>query len=61
MPNQGRVSSLEVSEETFRLLVDHVKDYAIFLLDPGGRILTSNAGARALKGYDADENIGRHF
>jgi PAS domain S-box-containing protein len=49
------------TDPTFRLLVESVKDYAIFLLDPHGRIITWNAGAERIKGYLADEIIGRHF
>ncbi|HEX6160856.1 MAG TPA: PAS domain S-box protein, partial [Thermoanaerobaculia bacterium] len=49
------------SEEVFRLLVESVKDYAIFMLDPTGRIVTWNAGAQRLKGYTRDEIVGRHF
>lgn len=52
---------LRLSEERFRLLVEGVKDYAIFMLDPGGRITTWNSGAENLKGYTASEIIGRHF
>jgi len=47
--------------ETFRLLVDAVQDYAIFLLSTDGRVLTWNLGAARIKGYAADEIIGRHF
>jgi PAS domain S-box-containing protein len=49
------------TEDAFRLLVDSVKDYAIFLLDPAGIIRSWNAGARRLKGYTAEEIIGQHF
>lgn len=49
------------AEQTFRLLVSSVKDYAIFMLDPEGRVATWNAGAERLKGYRASEIIGRHF
>ncbi len=52
---------LQRSEETFRLLVAAVKDYAIFLLDPTGRIMTWNAGAERIKGYTPGEIIGKHF
>lgn len=45
----------------FRLLVDGVKDYAIFLLDPKGIVATWNQGAERIKGYTAREIIGRHF
>jgi len=48
-------------DEVFRLLVESVADYAIFLLDPGGHVQTWNAGARRIKGYTADEIIGQHF
>ena len=48
-------------DDAFRLLVESVKDYAIFMLDTEGRILTWNAGAEAIKGYAAEEIIGQHF
>ena len=54
-----RASNLEL--EQFRRLVLGVRDYAIFLLDPGGRVASWNAGAEQLKGYEAEEIIGRHF
>jgi PAS domain-containing protein len=49
------------SDEIFRLLVDGVKDYAIFLLDPAGIVATWNQGAERIKGYRAKEIIGKHF
>ena len=52
---------LIASESRFRLLVDNVKEYAIFLLDREGRITTWNAGAERIIGYRADEIIGRHI
>jgi PAS domain S-box-containing protein len=52
---------LRWSEERFRLLVDTVEDYAIFMLSPEGIISSWNAGAQRTKGYTADEIIGRHF
>jgi hypothetical protein len=52
---------LRESEERFRLLVQSVKDYAIFMLDPGGYITTWSEGAKRIKGYTAQEIIGRHF
>ncbi|MDR7100219.1 PAS domain S-box-containing protein [Lysobacter niabensis] len=52
---------LRRSEERFRLLVDGVRDYAIFMLDTTGRISSWNPGAQEIKGYTADEIIGRHF
>jgi PAS domain S-box-containing protein len=48
-------------EERFRLMVDAVKDYAIFLLDVNGHICTWNEGAQRIKGYTADEITGKHF
>jgi len=53
--------ALNQSEERFRLLVESVKDYAIFMLDPGGHVLTWNAGAERFKGYTATEIVGQHF
>jgi PAS domain S-box-containing protein len=53
--------ALRQSEERFRLLVEAVGDYAIFMLDPDGRIASWNAGAQRSKGYTADEIIGQHF
>ncbi|MFS2036677.1 PAS domain S-box protein [Polaromonas sp. CT11-55] len=50
-----------VSIERFRLLVDSVVDYGIFMLDPDGHVVSWNAGATRIKGYTADEVIGRHF
>jgi len=49
------------SDEVFRLLVDSVKDYAIFLLDTDGKVVTWNQGAERIKGYRAKEIIGQHF
>lgn len=48
-------------EQYFRLLVDAVKDYAIFMLDPQGQITSWNHGAERIKGYRAAEIIGKHF
>jgi formate hydrogenlyase transcriptional activator len=53
--------ALRLSEERFRRLVAEVKDYAIFMLDPEGKVKTWNEGAERIKGYRADEIIGRHF
>src|SRR6516162_6287811 len=52
---------LRLSEERFRLLVEGVRDYAIFMLDPQGRVATWNEGAQRIKGYTAEEIIGEHF
>lgn len=52
---------LRTSEERFRSLVEGVKDYAIFLLEPDGTIASWNEGAKRIKGYNEDEIIGKHF
>jgi PAS domain S-box-containing protein len=52
---------LQQSEQRFRLMVDVVRDYAIFMLDPGGRITSWNLGAQRSKGWTAEEVMGRHF
>ena len=49
------------SEREFRLLVEAITDYAIYMLDPEGRVTTWNAGAQRIKGYGAEEIIGQHF
>src|SRR5258705_9475851 len=59
--NSSQRRSLFDSERRFRLLVEGVIDYAIYMLDPDGIITNWNAGARRIKGYEADEVIGRHF
>jgi PAS domain S-box-containing protein len=65
---RGRTSELETalhrlqeSERSFELLVDSVTDYALYMLDPTGRIVSWNSGARRIKGYEAAEIIGRNF
>ncbi len=59
----GRPSShaLLDSEERFRLLVDAVVDYAIYMLDLDGNVASWNSGAQRIKGYGAEEIIGQHF
>ncbi|HEX5850883.1 MAG TPA: PAS domain S-box protein [Rubrobacter sp.] len=49
------------SEERFRLLVEGVEEYAIFMIDSGGYVSTWNPGARRIKGYEAGEIVGEHF
>jgi PAS domain S-box-containing protein len=49
------------TEDLYRLLVDSVQDYAIFVLDTTGRVASWNPGARRIKGYEASEIIGKHF
>jgi PAS domain S-box-containing protein len=53
--------TLRQSEERFRLLVEGVQDYAIFLLDPEGRVASWNSGARLINGYESHEILGQHF
>jgi PAS domain S-box-containing protein len=53
--------SAEQEAQRFRLLVESVRDYAIFVLDPQGRVATWNAGAERIKGYSIDEILGKHF
>lgn len=53
--------ALRQSEELFRILVEGVTDYAIYMLDPGGKVISWNAGAERIKGYKPDEIIGEHF
>jgi hypothetical protein len=52
---------LTVDDHSFRLFVESVKDYAIFMLDTTGRIVTWNPGAERTKGYSADEIVGQHI
>ena len=54
-------AALRASEERFRLLIDGARDYAIFILDPEGRVATWNPGAERIKGYRAEEIVGQHF
>jgi PAS domain S-box-containing protein len=58
---EERSRALEETERRFRLLVEAVADYAIFMLDPAGHIVNWNRGARHIKGYADEEIIGRHF
>ncbi len=60
----GRAAAQEAvleKERQFRLLVEGVADYSIYLLDPGGLIVNWNAGARRTMGYEAHEIVGQHF
>jgi PAS domain S-box-containing protein len=61
MMSKHRPEAVNPSEERFRLLVESVRDYAIFMLDPQGRVVTWNPGAERFKGYKAEEIIGHHF
>ncbi len=55
------LAQLGETERSFERLVDGVTDYALFMLDPAGRIVSWNAGAKRIKGYEASEIVGRHF
>lgn len=54
-------AALQESEERMRLIVEGAKDFAIFMLDPKGFVLSWNLGAQRLKGYRAEEIMGKHF
>ena len=58
---RATLEELRKSEERFRLLVEAVEDYAIFMLDPHGHIVSWNSGAQRSKLYSAEEIIGQHF
>ena len=51
----------QLPADPFHLFVDSVEDYAIFMLDPRGHVMTWNAGAQRIKGYETSEIVGRHF
>ena len=53
--------ALRESEERYRMLLDGVREYAIFMMDPQGQIVSWNAGAERIKGYRAEEIIGQNF
>src|ERR1051326_6517258 len=66
LPSQSMSKKLlntEVREtaEQFHILVDSVEEYAIYLLDPNGNVITWNTGAEKIKGYSAEEIIGKNF
>jgi PAS domain S-box-containing protein len=58
---ESNQQELRQSEERFRILVEGVSDYAIFMLGPDGRVVSWNEGAERIQGYEASEVIGRHF
>lgn len=61
METSDRVDASQSSDGRYRLLVEAITDYAIFMLDRAGRVASWNPGARRFKGYEADEIIGRYF
>lgn len=58
---KAKENLLPTTDSKYRLLVDSVKDYAIFMLDPNGYIISWNEGATRLKGYSEEEILGKHF
>jgi PAS domain S-box-containing protein len=58
-PQRDAAAALRDSEERFRLLVEGVTDYAIYMLDPAGKVVSWNKGAERLKGYTAEEILGK--
>ncbi|OUL77855.1 PAS domain-containing sensor histidine kinase [Paraburkholderia hospita] len=58
--NSRNLSEIEI-DHRYRLLIDAVDDYAIFMLDPAGHVTSWNPGAQRAKGYSPDEIVGRHF
>jgi len=58
---QTQTQALPTRVDLFRLLVESIRDYAIFVLDPDGNVLTWSPGAQEMKGYAKDEIIGKHF
>jgi len=54
-------SPLRDTAEQFHILVDSIEEYAIYMLDPNGNVVTWNTGAQKIKGYTAEEIIGKNF
>ena len=61
MGNEEPARHHRVDAERFRLLVEAVTDYAIYMLDPEGTVASWNRGAQRFKGYTEEEIIGQHF
>ena len=61
MVSTDRLDQPEVPTNRYEQLVQSVVDYAIYMLDPDGNVVSWNAGAERIKGYRADEIIGKHF
>jgi PAS domain S-box-containing protein len=58
---EAALMRLQESERSFELLVDSVTDYALYMLDPVGRVVSWNSGAQRIKGYEAQEIVGKNF
>jgi len=61
MADKGPAQKAKPNEEAFRLLVDSIVDYAIFMLSPQGHVTTWNRGAQQMKGYENEDILGAHF
>jgi PAS domain S-box-containing protein len=61
MGSSSFLETAQSSEDRYRLLVEAITDYAIFMLDRDGRVTSWNPGAKRFKGYEAEEIIGHHF
>uniref|UniRef100_UPI0025F588DF PAS domain S-box protein n=1 Tax=uncultured Hyphomicrobium sp. TaxID=194373 RepID=UPI0025F588DF len=61
MENVQKLQASPMDDGRYRLLVESVFDYAIYMLDPDGYVSSWNNGARRFKGYEASEIVGRHF
>ncbi|KAB0494272.1 hybrid sensor histidine kinase/response regulator [Pseudomonas vancouverensis] len=59
--NEDRIKTSAIDDSRFRLLIDAVIDYAIYMIDPDGIITSWNSGARRFKGYEETEILGQHF
>jgi PAS domain S-box-containing protein len=59
--NRLTTSALHRTAEQFHILVDSIEEYAIYMLDPDGNVVTWNTGAEKIKGYTAEEIIGKKF
>jgi len=61
MEHSDRMEAAHSAEDRYKLLVESITDYAIYMLDRKGHVTSWNPGARRFKGYEADEIIGQHF
>jgi PAS domain S-box-containing protein len=61
MTRLGPIDAAPTDNGRYRMLIDAITDYAIYMLDPDGRVTSWNAGAQRCKGYEASEILGEHF
>ena len=61
MAGNLKLANETISDDPFRLLVQSIVDYAIYMLDPNGFVTSWNAGAERIKGFQTEEIIGQHF